>query len=119
MQDDAISETSETGGNGTRVTGFLGWLKSLRAKPEPHPDPTIRVAESQEELIKWLRRQVRLQTPFYSFIRGIATGLGIALGTGLVLSLILTLLGRLSLVPIIGKFAHEVLEYIRQTNGGG
>jgi len=90
----------------------VGFFAKLRRRRVPHPDPSVRHLENQEELIKWLRIQARLLTPVHSFYRGIATGLGVIVGTTIVLSVILAILGKLALVPIIGEFARDILDYI-------
>ena len=96
----------------------LDLFRKLRGYRVPHPDIEVRHVENQEELIKWLRVNAKLLTPLHSFYRGIALGFGLAIGTGVVLSLLVHLLTRLALVPLIGDFAKEILDYLGSVNGG-
>jgi len=96
----------------------LTYIRNLRLRKMPHPDPEIRHLENQEELIKWLRIQARLLTPLHSFYRGIAIGLGVMIGTGLVLSIIVHLLSQLALAPLVGDFAKQIMEYLETATNG-
>jgi hypothetical protein len=98
---------------------FISFFKRFRYRREPHPDIEVRHVENQEELIKWLRVNAKLMTPIHSFYRGIALGLGLAIGTGFVLSLLIHLLTKLALIPLIGDFAKQILDYLEMTNSGG
>ena len=97
---------------------ILDFLRRCRYRRQPHPDIEVRHVENQEELIKWLHLNAKLMTPLHSFYRGIALGFGIAIGTGVVLSLIIHLLTTLSLVPLVGDFAKEILDYLESVGNG-
>ena len=116
VQEEHVKPQQVPGGSRWKrfVNGFLAGFRKRRA---PHPDPSIRHLENQEELIKWIRIQSKFLSPLYSFYRGVFTGLGFVIGTTLVLSLLLAALGKLALVPIIGQFAKDILDYIAQTKG--
>ena len=94
------------------------FFKRFNYRHEPHPDIEVRHVENQEELIKWLRVNAKLMTPLHSFYRGVVLGLGLAIGTGFVLSVLIHLLAKLALVPLIGDFAKQILDYL-ETSGSG
>lgn len=119
VQADHLKPHGSPGNGGGWHKSVAGWLGKLWKRRAPHPDPSIRHLENQEELIKWLRLQAKLLTPLYSFGRGIATGLGFVIGTTLVLSVLLAILGKLSLVPIVGQFAKDILDYIGTAHQAG
>jgi len=68
-----------------------------------------------------LRKTNRLLSQFVSyrqaFIRGMFTGLGGVLGATILLTVLLWLLSQLSLVPIIGNFASQVIEVVQNQTG--
>ncbi len=96
---------------------LVAFIRRWRYGKPPHPDREIRHIQNQEEMIRWLRINARLLTPLHSFYRGIALGLGIVVGTGIVLSLLIHLFAKLALVPLIGDFARQILNYLEATNG--
>ncbi len=125
MSDDRYVET-----DGSKKNTFIYWLvelyrklvsilQRLKYRRVPHPDIEIRHVENQEELIKWLRVNAKLMTPLHSFYRGIGLGLGLAIGTTFILSLLIHLLAQLSLAPLIGDFAKQILDYLETTGNGG
>ena len=51
----------------------------------------------------------------YNFIFGIARGLGFAVGVSLIFASIIWLLSKLAIVPVLGNFIGELLNYIERT----
>lgn len=67
------------------------------------------------ELNKLLARQIRLQSFWWSLLRGIATSIGWVLGIAVLLTLSAYLVERFSGIPVLGK----ILEYVRFAAGRG
>lgn len=51
---------------------------------------------------------------FRSLLSGIFSGLGAVLGATVVLALLLYILGKLQVVPVIGRFVYEIMRIVRQ-----
>jgi len=52
---------------------------------------------------------------FYSFLTGIAKGIGFAVGASFVFGLIIWFLSKLSIVPLLGDWIASLLDYIQRT----
>lgn len=52
---------------------------------------------------------------FYNFLLGAARGLGFAIGISLIFALIVWLLSKLAVVPILGNFIGDLLDYLEKT----
>ncbi len=50
---------------------------------------------------------------WFQFLRGIAFGLGSVLGATIVVSLLISLLGQVEFIPIIGEWAKELMVEIQ------
>lgn len=73
------------------------------------------------KLIRQLRSEKYLQmieNPkkflFYNFLSGISRGIGFVLGTTIVLALILWALSHLIVVPVLGDWISNLINYIEQ-----
>lgn len=74
------------------------------------------------KLVKELRSKRYLQmldNPkkflFYSFLSGIARGVGFAFGASLIFAFIIWILSQLTIVPLLGDWIVALLEYIQKT----
>lgn len=52
---------------------------------------------------------------FYNFLTGLVSGIGYALGATLVFALIIWLLSKLTLIPLLGNFISNILDYIQKS----
>lgn len=55
----------------------------------------------------------------YSLVRGVAFGLGTVLGASVVLSALVWSLSQVEFVPIIGEWASQISEEMKQYRDGG
>ena len=78
-------------------------------------DPSKEIAELLRENNKYLRRYVSFK---HVLFRGIATGLGGFLGATILISLLFAIISRVSVVPVIGNFIAQIMEFL-QTNYPG
>jgi len=51
-----------------------------------------------------------------NFLGGIAWGLGITLGAGIILALGGFILSKINLIPVIGSFVLNIVEFVEQNN---
>lgn len=73
------------------------------------------LVEEIKELNVLLKKQIGLQSFWWSLLRGIATSLGWILGFAIILTLSAYLVEKFSGIPLLGK----ALEYIRIAAGRG
>ncbi len=60
---------------------------------------------------KYLRRYVSVK---HVLLRGMATGLGGFLGATILISLLFAFLSKMSVVPVIGTFIANIIEFLHQ-----
>lgn len=53
---------------------------------------------------------------WYNFVGGIAWGLGVTIGLSIILTLLSLIIGKLSLIPIVGNFVTEIVSFVLQRN---
>lgn len=66
--------------------------------------PYTRVNDSKKEVL------------FNNFLGGIAWGLGVTIGLSIVLALLGILSNAIGLIPFIGEFVKQIIEYIQQNS---
>lgn len=96
-------------------------IKTTTKRPTPGEKELIKAAK---ELSKEVRKLKRLEVIrifkhpakffWFSFMKGVAVGLGTVFGLTVVLSLLIYLLGKIEFVPIVGEFVQEVIEQISE-----
>lgn len=52
----------------------------------------------------------------YNFLGGIAWGLGLTVGLGILFAIFGFILSQINLIPIVGTFINDVVEYVLQSN---
>lgn len=52
---------------------------------------------------------------FYNFLTGLVSGVGFAVGATIIFALIVWLLSKLTIIPFLGNFIADILDYIQQT----
>ena len=52
---------------------------------------------------------------FYNFLLGIIRGVGFAFGASLIFAFIIWMLSKLSIVPFLGDWVVNLLDYIQKT----
>lgn len=74
------------------------------------------------KLVKQLRSERYLQMVdnpkkflFFSFLMGAARGLGFAIGLSIIFAIIIWLLSKLTIIPILGNWIIDLLNYIQST----
>ena len=70
------------------------------------PQPHERVTQSKRHII------------MNNFIGGIAWGLGVTIGLSIVLALLGLLSSAIGLVPFVGEFVSQIIEYIERSDPG-
>ena len=50
----------------------------------------------------------------FSFMRGLAVGLGTVLGATLLLSMLISILAQIEFVPILGEWAREITKIVQE-----
>lgn len=76
------------------------------------------------KLVKQLRSKRYLQMVdnpkkflFFSFLSGVAKGLGLAFGASIIFALVIWLLSKLSIFPFFGDWIVNLLDYVQKTKG--
>ncbi|MDD4319419.1 MAG: DUF5665 domain-containing protein [Candidatus Peribacteraceae bacterium] len=90
--------------------------------PKNVPSPEARLTDSLDRLngtIETLPRKYRhILSPgrnlIFSFLRGIASGLGVLVAVAIIVPLLVTFLRSVNWVPIIGNFVNDVAEQMEQ-----
>lgn len=73
----------------------------------------VKDREILERIDKKLERFVSRR---HSFYRGVYSALGATIGLTIVLTIFGWVLTQISFVPIIGNFAHDVLDFVNATS---
>ena len=56
---------------------------------------------------------------YFNLLRGLAIGLGSVIGATLLVSILLTILAQIEFIPILGNYAHQVIEIIEKLDKKG
>tara|TARA_B100000900_G_scaffold386165_1_gene376409 strand:+ start:1587 stop:1856 length:270 start_codon:yes stop_codon:yes gene_type:complete len=56
---------------------------------------------------------------YFNLLRGLAIGLGSVIGATLLVSIVLTILAQIEFIPILGNYAHQVIEIIEKLDKKG
>jgi len=76
----------------------------------------IEEIDSEIQLLKEINKNIIRSklTPFDSFKNGIVGGLGAVLGATVVLAILISLLGQLVSVPVIGDFVKQIVDVVQK-----
>lgn len=82
---------------------------------DPKPDPAARLATSIEELLD--HNALRMQSSvgrmlFFTFLRGLALGLGTVIGASILVSFLVLMLAQVEVIPVIGDWARDLIDEI-------
>ena len=56
---------------------------------------------------------------YFNLLRGLAIGLGSLIGATLLVSILLAILAQIEFIPILGNYAHQVIEIIEKLDKKG
>lgn len=56
---------------------------------------------------------------YFNLLRGLAIGLGSVIGATLLVSILLAILAQIEFIPILGNYAHQVIEIIEKLDKKG
>ncbi|RMD76684.1 hypothetical protein D6810_03255 [Candidatus Dojkabacteria bacterium] len=71
--------------------------------------------EILEKIYKELQRQNKSNL-ILSFLRGLATGLGITIGTSILITILILVLRQFVSVPVIGEYIKDIVEFVESTS---
>jgi hypothetical protein len=72
-----------------------------------------RLVESNEKLVRHIRRQMFTTGLLVSFVRGMTLGLGWVIGKTIVVGALVYFLQSFISVPVIGEFVHQIIQYLQ------
>ena len=56
---------------------------------------------------------------YFNLLRGLAIGLGSVIGATLLVSILVAILAQIEFIPILGNYAHQVIEIIEKLEKKG
>ncbi|MEL1226526.1 MAG: DUF5665 domain-containing protein [Candidatus Neomarinimicrobiota bacterium] len=56
---------------------------------------------------------------YFNLLRGLAIGLGSVIGATLLVSILVAILAQIEFIPILGNYAHQVIEIIEKLDKKG
>ena len=78
----------------------------------------IALTQEVERLQRWQPGGDRRRLLWWSFLQGVASGLGRAVGATVILALLIWLVGRLQVVPGLGKWIARLMEAVQAAQQG-
>ena len=85
-------------------------------------DDQKRLADALEELKDHNFMKIHespIKFIYYNLLRGLAIGLGSVVGATLLVSILVAILAQIELIPILGNYAHQVIEIIEKLDRKG
>ena len=85
-------------------------------------DDQKRLADALEELKE--HNFMRIHEPawkflYYNLLRGLAIGLGSVVGATLLVTIFIQILAQIEFIPILGNYAHQIIEIIERLEKKG
>ena len=80
-------------------------------------DDQKRLADALEELKDHNFMKIHessIKFIYYNLLRGLAIGLGSVVGATLLVSILVAILAQIEFIPILGNYAHQVIEIIEK-----
>ena len=56
---------------------------------------------------------------YYNLLRGLAIGLGTVVGATLLVTILIQILAQIEFIPILGNYAHQIIEIIERLEKKG